>query len=163
MTDRPTSAAGTRACRVPALAGCAVPGERSGRGERSGPRERSGRAGRPRRTQRGAVTAEAAMVIPVLVLTVVGLAWLLTVAVAQVRVTDAAREVARLVARDETTSTALARGREVAPPGAEFDVSVGERDVVVDVRLDLDGPGAVLHLMPAISVDARAVATREAS
>ena len=151
MTDRPTTAAGTRACRVPALAGRGVPDERRNPGSR------------PRRTQRGAVTAEAAMVIPVLVLTVMGLAWLLTVAVAQVRVTDAAREVARLVARDETTSAALARGREVAPPGAEFDVSVGERDVVVDVRLDLDGPAGVLHLVPAVSVDARAVAAREAS
>lgn len=103
------------------------------------------------------------MVIPVLVLTVVGLAWLLTVAVAQVRVTDAAREVARLVARDETTSTALARGREVAPAGTEFDVAVGDRDVVVDARLDLHGPSAVLRLVPGIAVDARAVAAREGS
>ena len=103
------------------------------------------------------------MMIPVLVLTVVGLAWLLTVAVAQVRVTDAAREVARLVARDESTATAIARGREVAPPGSEFDVSVGDRDVVVDVRLDLEGPAGVLRLVPALSVDARAVAAREAA
>jgi hypothetical protein len=109
------------------------------------------------------VTAEAAMVIPVLVLTVIGLAWLLTVAVAQVRVTDAAREVARLVARDETTVTALARGRDVAPPGTEFDVSVGEHDVVVHVRLDVDGPAGVLRLVPGIDVDATAVAAREAS
>lgn len=103
------------------------------------------------------------MVIPVLVLTVVGLAWLLTVAVAQVRVTDAAREVARLVARDEATATALARGREVAPPGSEFDVSVGERDVVVEVRLDLEGPAAVLRFVSGLTVDARAVAAREVS
>lgn len=102
------------------------------------------------------------MMIPVLVLTVMGLAWLLTVAVAQVRVTDAAREVARLVARDESTPTALARGREVAPPGSEFDVSVGERDVVVDVWLDLEGPAGVLRFVPALTVDARAVAAREA-
>lgn len=131
MTDRPHSVAGARTWRAPA------------------------------RGQRGAVTAETAMVIPVLVLTVLGLAWLLTVAVAQVRVTDAAREVARLVARDETTASALTRGREVAPPGAEFDVAVGERDVVVDVQLDLDGPAAVLRLVPGLTVDARAVARRE--
>lgn len=101
------------------------------------------------------------MVIPVLVLTVVVLSWLLTVAVAQVRLTDAAREVARLVARDESTAAALARGREVAPPGTEFAVSVGERDVVVDVSLDLHGPAGVLRLVPALGVDARAVAARE--
>lgn len=109
------------------------------------------------------MTAEAAMMIPVLVLTVACLAWLLTVAVAQVRVTDAAREVARLVARDEQTATALARGREVAPPGAEFDVTLGERDVVVKVRLDLDGPAGVLRLVPGFGVDATAVAARESS
>lgn len=137
MTDRTLCAVGTRPCRVP-TAGVRGP-----------------------RSERGAVTAEAAMVIPVLVLTVMGLVWLLTVAVAQIRVTDAAREVARLVARDETTASAVARGREVAPPGAAFDVSVGERDVVVDVRLDLDAPAAVLRLVPRLSVDARAVATRE--
>lgn len=151
MTDRPTSAAGTCACRVPARGGPAAL------------RDRRYGAHRLRRAERGAVTAEAAMVIPVLVLTVVGLAWLLTVAVAQVRVTDAAREVARLVARDETTASAVARGREVAPPGSEFDVSVGDRDVVVDVRLELDGPAGVLRLVPGLTVDARAVAAREAS
>jgi hypothetical protein len=103
------------------------------------------------------------MVIPVLVLTVAGLAWLLTVAVAQVRVTDAAREVARLVARDEPTASAVARGREVAPPGSEFDVHLDARDVVVTVRLDLDGPAGVLGLVPGLAVDARAVAARESS
>jgi Flp pilus assembly protein TadG len=116
-----------------------------------------------RRDERGAVTAEAAMVIPVLVLTVAGLAWFLTVAVAQVRVTDAAREVARLVARDEPTASAVARGREVAPPGSQFDVHVAARDVVVTVRLDLDGPAGVLGLVPGLAVDARAVAARESS
>lgn len=149
MTGRLTSAAGTRAWRVPARGG--PPGGRRG----------SVTVRRPAGTQKGAVTAEAAMVIPVLVLTVVGLAWLLTVAVAQVRVTDAAREVARLVARDESTATALTRGREVAPPGTAFDVTVRDRDVVVDVRLHLEGPAGVLRWVPGVSVDARAVAARE--
>lgn len=101
------------------------------------------------------------MVLPVLVLAVAGLAWLLTVAVAEVRVTDAAREVARLVARDEPRSAALARGREVAPPGASFAVAVGPDDVVVDVRLELDGPAGLLRFVPGLDVEARAVAARE--
>lgn len=101
------------------------------------------------------------MVIPVLLLTAMGLVWLLTVAVAQVRVTDAAREVARLVARDETHATALARGREVAPPGAVIEVSEADRDVVVQVRLAVDGPAALQRLLPDLTVDARAVATKE--
>lgn len=134
MTDGLVAVVGVRGCRTP------TPGSR---------------------TQRGAVTAEAAMVMPVLVLTVLGLVWLLTVAVAQVRITDAAREVARLVARDEAREVALARGREVAPPGTEFQVSQGARDVVVEVRLDLEGPAAVLRLLPGVGLDARAVAARE--
>lgn len=151
MTDRPTAVVGARACRAPTAAGSSAPHPAAHAGPRA------------RRAQQGAVTAEAAMVIPVLVLTVVGLAWILTVAVAQVRVTDAAREVARLVARDETTGTAIARGREVAPPGAEFEVTSGAQDVVVDVRLDVLGPAALVRLLPPITMDARAVAARELS
>ena len=70
-------------------------------------------AGRRRRSQRGAVTAETAMMLPVLVLITLALVWLLALAAAQTRVVDAAREVARAVARDDA-----ARIRRVPrPPG----------------------------------------------
>lgn len=123
---------------------------------------RSDRVPARHRRECGAVTAETAMVLPVLVLTALGLVWALSVAVAQVRVTDAAREVARLIARDETAAVALDRGREVAPPGAVFDIGTREDEVTVDVSLDVTGPGGLLADLLAVTVDASAVAAREA-
>jgi len=70
------------------------------------------------------VTAETVMVLPVLVAVALGLAWVLALAATQVRVVDAAREVARAAARDESRSTALALGRRVAPHGSSIDLRV---------------------------------------
>ena len=53
------------------------------------------------RGERGAVTAELAMALPLLVAVTVGLVWLLAVGAAQLRVVDAARETARAVARGD--------------------------------------------------------------
>ena len=47
------------------------------------------------RDQRGAATAELALGIPLLVSLTIGLVWLLTIGMAQVRMVDAARETAR--------------------------------------------------------------------
>jgi Flp pilus assembly protein TadG len=52
-----------------------------------------------RRDERGAVTAELAMTLPLLLAVTVGLVWLLSVGAAQVRAVDAARETARALAR----------------------------------------------------------------
>ena len=67
------------------------------------------------RHERGAVTAEAALVLPVLVATTLGLVWLLALAVGQVRVVDAARETARAAARGDPTDVAVVRGHAVVP------------------------------------------------
>ena len=53
---------------------------------------------RVRRGERGAVTAELAMALPLLVAVTVGLVWLLAIGAAQLRVVDGARETARAVA-----------------------------------------------------------------
>ena len=72
-------------------------------------------SGRHRATEAGAVTAEAAVVIPLLLAVTLGLVWLVALAATQVRVVDAAREVARSAARGESDPVAVARGRQVAP------------------------------------------------
>ncbi|NUR08227.1 MAG: pilus assembly protein TadE, partial [Nocardioidaceae bacterium] len=77
---------------------------------------------RSRRGQRGAVTAETMMVIPVLVALAMALVWLVALAATQVRVVDSAREVARAVARDEPRATAVSLGRRVAPAGSRITV-----------------------------------------
>lgn len=113
------------------------------------------------RTERGAVTAEAVMVMPVLAALTVALVWLLALAAAQVRTVDAAREVARALARDEPQGNALALGERVAPDGADFDVRGGDSDVTVVVRADVGGPGGLLAFLPHVTVRAEAVAAKE--
>jgi Flp pilus assembly protein TadG len=113
--------------------------------------------------ERGAVTAEAAILLPVLVAATLGLVWLLALATAQVRVTDAAREVARAAARDESAGTARALGARVAPAGARIDVRGGAATVRVRVEADVTGPGGLFRFLPGVTVDAEAVAAREGS
>ena len=84
-----------------------------------------------RRAERGAATAELAMVLPLLVAVAIGLVWLLAVGSAQVRAVDAARETARALARGDDEAAAVARGLQVAPPGSRVHVSRGGGEVRV--------------------------------
>lgn len=113
------------------------------------------------RAEGGAVTAETVMVLPLLVAVALGLAWILALAATQVRVVDAAREVARAAARDETRSTALALGRRVAPQGSAIDVRVEGGTVVAHVRSRVEGPQGLLAFLPAVEVESEAVAAAE--
>jgi Flp pilus assembly protein TadG len=113
------------------------------------------------RSDRGSVTAETVMVLPLLVAITLGLAWLLSLAATQVRVVDAAREVARAVARDEGRSSALALGRRVAPDGSRIEVRGTEDTVVVRVRAQVRGALGLFAFLPAVDVHADAVAAKE--
>jgi Flp pilus assembly protein TadG len=115
------------------------------------------------RGERGAVTAELALVLPVLVAVTVGLVWLLAIGAAQIRTVDAARETARAVARGDDEGDAVARGREVAPPGSTFTVSRGDGEVRVTVTGVVAGPGGLFSHLPAPQVRAEAVAAEEES
>ncbi|MFI5662727.1 TadE family type IV pilus minor pilin [Streptomyces sp. NPDC051684] len=110
----------------------------------------------PRRGDRGFVTAEAAVVLPVLVMFTMALVWVVLAASAQIRCVDAARAGARAVARQEPRGAALAAAREAAPPGAR--VVVGrEGDLVrVTVRARSVGPGVL-----GVELGAQAVAAAE--
>lgn len=108
----------------------------------------------------GAVTAEAAVVIPVLVLVAVALAWIVSLGVAQVRVVDAARETARAMARDEDQAAAIALGKRVAPDGARVEVAEDSDTVSVTVQVTVS-PGAGLLGLPGFDAHATAVAARE--
>ncbi len=101
------------------------------------------------------------MVLPVLVAVALGLAWLLALASTQVRVVDAAREVARAAARDESPTQALSLGRRVAPAGSVITVDVQGDTVVAHVLARVRGPGGLLTFLPGVDVDADAVASRE--
>lgn len=109
----------------------------------------------------GAVTAEAAVVVPVLVLLTVGLSWLVTIGVSHARVVDAAREAARVVARGESPATGSALARRVGPHGTRVAVSGDGGTVVVTAVAPVHGPGGLFGFLPAFDVHAQAVAARE--
>jgi len=113
------------------------------------------------RDDRGAATAELAMVLPLLVAVTIGLVWLLAVGSAQVRAVDAARETARALARGDDQASAVARGLHVAPPGSRMEVSRGDGQVRVVVTGRVEGPGGLLAGMPALEINAEAVAADE--
>ncbi|MDF9717092.1 pilus assembly protein [Nocardioides sp. ChNu-153] len=106
------------------------------------------------------VTAEAVMVLPVLVLVTLALSWLVGLGVTQVRVVDAARETARAAARDDDPAASLAAGRRVAPDGASVSVASQGDEVVATVRVDTGGP-PLLGWVPGVQLSATAVAARE--
>lgn len=107
------------------------------------------------------MSAETAVALPVLLAVTLGLAWLLALAVTQVRVVDAARETARAVARDESVDTATALGRRVAPEGSLITIDRGDGIVRVRVAAEVRGPGGVFGFVPGVEVDAEAVAASE--
>lgn len=111
--------------------------------------------------EEGAVTAETAMVLPMLVAMTVGLVWLVSLGVTQIRVVDAARETARSLARDDPTATALDLGYRAAPPGARITTETDGERVRVRVAAVSRGPGGLFALLPDVTLDAEAVAARE--
>ncbi|MGY0017648.1 TadE family type IV pilus minor pilin [Streptomyces sp. cg35] len=111
---------------------------------------------RDRRRDRGFVTAEAAVVLPVLVAFTMALVWAVLAASAQIRCVDAARAGARAVARQEPRGAAVAAAREAAPSGARVEVSREGGLVRVTVRARSTGPGPL-----AVELSAQAVAAAE--
>ena len=137
-----------------------VRGERRTPTVTSVPMERRSTAGR-RRGQQGAVTAEAAAVLPALLAVTLLMVWLVSVATAQVRVVDAAREAARQAARGESDSVAVRHGAKVAPAGASFSVARSGDQVRVKAVAEVEGPGGLFSFLPGLTVEAETVAVRE--
>ncbi|HWV27123.1 MAG TPA: TadE family type IV pilus minor pilin [Aeromicrobium sp.] len=79
------------------------------------------------------VTAELATIAPFAVAFAFLLLWVVSLGLSQVRVTDAAREGARLVARGESTHTATQAAQRLAPDGAE--VHIDREGQLVTVRV----------------------------
>ncbi|MCW2741403.1 MAG: TadE family protein [Blastococcus sp.] len=104
------------------------------------------------------VTAETAVVLPVLLLVLVGAVAAVTVVGAQLRCVDAAREGARAAARGEDVAVARSVAVRAAPSGADATVAVGPEEVrvVVSARISPLGP-VPLH----VTVSAAALALVE--
>ena len=109
----------------------------------------------------GAVTAELAMVLPLLVMVTAALAWLLGVGADQLRIVDATREVARALARGDDQTVAVALGRRVAPEGTRFAIREEGGLVIVEASAEAVDAGIAAGLLPDVTVAAEAVALVE--
>ncbi|MFI6981880.1 TadE family type IV pilus minor pilin [Embleya sp. NPDC050154] len=94
------------------------------------------------REEDGFVTAETAVVLPVLVLLTAVLVSGLGAAAAQIRCVDAAQAGARALARGEPMAVAQTRARAAGPAGARTEVSGGEGLVRFRVAAEVGVPGA---------------------
>jgi len=112
-------------------------------------------------SEHGAVTAELALGLPLVLALTVGLVWLLAVATAQIRVVDAAREAARAVARGDDVSSAQSLALRIAPEGARLDIAIEGGQVAVTSRAEVQGPGGLFDFISGVTVSSRSVAVME--
>jgi len=101
------------------------------------------------------VTAETAVVLPVLLFVLAGAVAAVTVVGAQLRCVDAAREGARAAARGEDVTTVRALVLRAAPAGVTVSVTADGQDVRIDVSGRITPLGAVPLEIP-ISAEATA-------
>lgn len=111
--------------------------------------------------ERGAVTAELALGIPLLLALTVGLVWMLAVGAAQVRVIDASREAARAVARGDAAEAAEAVALRIAPAGARVRIVSSDGQVSVTTSARVAAPGGLLSALRGITVSDEATALLE--
>lgn len=114
--------------------------------------------GRPR--DRGMVTAELAVTIPVVVLVLAFCAAGIAAGIDQVRVVDAARAAARSAARGDSPEQSRQLALRAAPPNATVAVEHGTQEVRVVVTAHARGVGAFL---PGWRLQAQATGPREVS
>lgn len=110
--------------------------------------------------ERGSVTAETALALPVLVLVLAAVVWVLAAVGAQLRCVDAAAGAARVAARGEGPAAVAVAGRRLAPDGATVRVQRRGEQVHVTVAARVR-PFASLGALPGLAVSATAVALVE--
>jgi hypothetical protein len=110
------------------------------------------RRGRDR--EAGSVTAETAVVTPVIAAFALCLCWLVSLGIAQVQLVDAARDGARAVARGERDSDVQAHVQRSAPEGARTWIDREEELVTVSVTADLSAPRWLLVPLPTVTLRA---------
>ena len=86
------------------------------------------------RRDRGMVTAELATIAPLAVAFAFLLLWIVSLGLTQVRITDASREGARMIARGEAVRDAEDMARRHSPDGASVEVDTEAGTVTVTVR-----------------------------
>ncbi|MEO6205581.1 MAG: TadE family type IV pilus minor pilin [Mycobacteriales bacterium] len=124
-----------------------------------------GRPGCPAGASRdgGQVTAEAAVVLPILLVILATALWVLASVAAQVACVDAARVGARAAARGDNPQAVRQAALAVAPREASVEVTSTGDEVTVRVWAEVRPFGPALHRLPATAVTAEATAVVEES
>lgn len=113
------------------------------------------------RRERGMVTAETATIAPFVMVVVLLLLWVVSLGITQVRLVDASREAARVLARGESVESVEALARRLAPPGATVELTEDDGTLVVTVTASAGLPVPALGHVGAVDLEATAVAARE--
>ena len=111
--------------------------------------------------QRGSVTAETAVLLPVLLVVLAAVLGVLACVAAQLRCVDAARGAARAAARGDDSAAVRTTGQRLAPEGARVVVTTSGDTVEVSVSAEVRPFGRALGLLPPVAVSGRAVAATE--
>jgi Flp pilus assembly protein TadG len=97
--------------------------------------------------------------LPLIAGVVFGVVWVFALALTQMQITEAAREVARAAARGDKDPQAA--GRQVAPEGAAITISDAAGTVTVTVTTQFQGPGGLFAMIPGPELSAVSVAASE--
>ena len=110
---------------------------------------------------RGSVTAETAVLLPVLLVVLAAAVWVLACLSAQLRCVDASRAGAREAARGESAQVVRTTAERLSPPGAAVVTTAGDGVVEVRVTARVRPFGSLLRVLPAVTVSGRATAAVE--
>ncbi|WP_157631032.1 TadE family type IV pilus minor pilin [Kribbella catacumbae] len=116
-----------------------------------------------RRSAHGAITAEVAFVLPVLLAVLALGLWLVGTVITNIRCLDAARDTARAAARGEPLETARQLGQRTAPPGATITITQTGSTIRVLVKARPPTPPGLLKALPHPTPEATATLETEPS
>jgi Flp pilus assembly protein TadG len=114
-----------------------------------------------RRDETGMVTAETAVVLPIVAAFALVLLWLISAAITEIRLVDASRDAARALARGEDEAAVRAQVAETGPGGSNVAVVRDGQEVTVEVSTAARPPGWLLVPLPAIALHASATTQAE--
>lgn len=118
---------------------------------------------RATRPEHGMVTAELMTIAPFAVAFAFLLLWIVSLGLTQVRLADASRESARMVARGDGVEAARTIARQHAPDDASVRVSTGDGVVTVTVRARSRLPIPFFSGVGSRTMESTSVAAREES
>jgi Flp pilus assembly protein TadG len=109
----------------------------------------------------GAATAEFAIILPILLAFMLLAFWVVGAVVANIRCIDAARDVARALARGEPPEAAHLVGQRAAPRNATITITRTDDDIEVAVTSSTSHPSLLSNALPTISAKGHATVQAE--